>query len=415
MSPAKGLYAIAEALTREGIPCPSAHDPTRNRHRNGIAWSKSAVRAILRNPRYTGRQVWNRQRREEVLIDVDDVALGHETKLRWNDERDWIWSADAVHEPLISPELFTEAQQQARTGKQRAAERKPHATHRQYALRRLLVGGLCGRRMQGSWNEGRAHYRCRYPNQYGLANRVQHPRNVYVREDAILPHLDAWLGRLFDPENLDATVAALTTADGDDTTRAQIEHAERTLADCKQRLARYRAALEAGIDPAVIAQWSAEVQAEQARAENDLQRARQAYTPPPSRDELENLIREAGDLVTILANADATDRRGLYTALGLRLKYEPDRRRVVVECRPDGKRLGKSVCRRGDLNPQVPKDTWPSTMRVCLFRHADVRGGLKPQYATDRGSLSDDVRLTARIADWPVTPAGGRRRLLWRS
>jgi site-specific DNA recombinase len=43
------------------------------------------VRAILANPRYTGRQVWNRQRRDEVLLDVEDVAAGHETKLRWND------------------------------------------------------------------------------------------------------------------------------------------------------------------------------------------------------------------------------------------------------------------------------------------------------------------------------------------
>ncbi len=37
------------------------------------------VRTILHNPRYTGREVWNLQRWEEVLIDVDDVALGHET------------------------------------------------------------------------------------------------------------------------------------------------------------------------------------------------------------------------------------------------------------------------------------------------------------------------------------------------
>jgi hypothetical protein len=313
---------------------------------------KSAVRAILRNPRYTGRQGWNRQRRDEGLIDVDDVALGHETKQRWNPEGEWIWSADTVHEPLISPEVFEAAQLHARAGKQRAVDRKPRATGRTYALRRLIVCGLCGRRMQGSWIAGRARYRCRYPNEYGLANQIQHPRNIYVREDAILPRLDAWLGGLFDPENLDATVAALAAA-GDDTTRAQIEHAERTLADCKQRLARYRAALEAGTDPAVIAQWSAEVQAEQARAANDLQRARQTHTPP-SRDELENLIREAGDLVTILANADATDRSGLNAALGLRLTYEPDRRKVVVECRPDGERLGKSSCRRGDCN-HTPK------------------------------------------------------------
>ena len=49
-----GLYAIAEGLTRDGIPSPSAHDPGRNSHRSGIAWNKFAVRAILTNPRYTG-------------------------------------------------------------------------------------------------------------------------------------------------------------------------------------------------------------------------------------------------------------------------------------------------------------------------------------------------------------------------
>ncbi len=32
-----GFYAIAEGLTRDGIPSPSAHDPSRNRHRCGIA------------------------------------------------------------------------------------------------------------------------------------------------------------------------------------------------------------------------------------------------------------------------------------------------------------------------------------------------------------------------------------------
>jgi Recombinase len=69
---------------------PSAADPRRNLHRTGVAWSKSAIKAILANPRYTGHQVWNKQRRDEVLIDVDDVALGHQTKLRWNQPDQWI-------------------------------------------------------------------------------------------------------------------------------------------------------------------------------------------------------------------------------------------------------------------------------------------------------------------------------------
>ncbi len=33
----RGLYAIAEGLTRDGIACPSAHDRTRNPHRQGLA------------------------------------------------------------------------------------------------------------------------------------------------------------------------------------------------------------------------------------------------------------------------------------------------------------------------------------------------------------------------------------------
>jgi site-specific DNA recombinase len=79
-----GTGAIAFRLTTDGIPCPSAHDRERNPHRSGATWEKSAVRAILLNPRYTGRQVWNRQRKHEVLVDVHDVILGYTTKLRWN-------------------------------------------------------------------------------------------------------------------------------------------------------------------------------------------------------------------------------------------------------------------------------------------------------------------------------------------
>jgi hypothetical protein len=36
-----------------------------------------AVRAILTNPRYKGLAVWGRQRRDEVLVDVEDVAAGN--------------------------------------------------------------------------------------------------------------------------------------------------------------------------------------------------------------------------------------------------------------------------------------------------------------------------------------------------
>jgi site-specific DNA recombinase len=45
--------------------------------------------------------VWNRQRKDEVLLDVHDVALGHTTKMRWNDRGKWIYSEETVHPPII--------------------------------------------------------------------------------------------------------------------------------------------------------------------------------------------------------------------------------------------------------------------------------------------------------------------------
>jgi len=107
----RGKFAVAEALTRDGILSPSSNDPARNRHRTGVAWAKGAVGVILTNPRYTGRQVWNKQRKDEVLIDVEDVGLGHETKMRWNTRDKWIFSERIVHEPIIDVETFQRAQE----------------------------------------------------------------------------------------------------------------------------------------------------------------------------------------------------------------------------------------------------------------------------------------------------------------
>lgn len=235
----RGLYAIAEGLTRERVPCPSAHDPARNRHRSGQAWSKAAVRVILHNPRYTGRQVWNKQRKDEVLIDVEDVALGHQAKLRWNPETDWIWSAQVVHEALIDADVFVEAQTAARASSRRT-RRMPRATRRPYALRGLIHCGICQRRMEGTWAHDAPRYRCKYPTEYALANHIDHPRTVYVREDAILPQLDGWLAGLFAPSNLDATLDALMAAadEPDSGLAAAATAARRARIDCDARIAK---------------------------------------------------------------------------------------------------------------------------------------------------------------------------------
>jgi hypothetical protein len=46
--------------------------------------------------------------------------------------------------------------------------------------------------MQGEWLHEAADHRCRFPNEYALAGKVQHPRNVYLCEDAITAILDSY-------------------------------------------------------------------------------------------------------------------------------------------------------------------------------------------------------------------------------
>ena len=347
----RGLFAIAEALTRDRIPSPSAHDPARNRHREGRAWSKWAIRAILTNPRYTGHQVWNRQRRDEVLVDLEDVAAGYDSKMRWNDRGDWIWSAELAHEPLISADDFVAVSQQLGAGTNRPATRKPRATPRPYVLRGLLFCGLCGRKMQGQLNHGRPHYKCRYPSEYALANEVDHPRTVYLREDVVLPPLDRWLAGIFDPDRIDATCEQLAAAaSGDEAGAAELEANRRRLVDCDGRLAKYRAALECGADPSVVAAWIAEVQAERVTAERSL--AQLLPQQPVSATELREIVEELADIPAVLAAADPELRARVYADLGITLTYRPAADLVTVAAVPS--RVRKCVS-EGGLEPPRPE------------------------------------------------------------
>lgn len=332
----KGLFAIAESLTRDGVLSPSAYDRVRNSHRNGEGWSKSAVRAILINPRYTGVAVWGRQRRDEVLVDVEDVAAGHRTRLRWNDEDAWVRSPGVAHEPLITPEVF-EAAQARRAASGRTTIRKPRRTPRPYLLRGLLRCGLCDRRMQGSWNHEQAYYRCRYPTEYALPQRAQHPRTVYVREAKIVAPLDDWIVGVFEPDRLEETCRALAEAQEppviDDDRAATVQQA---LVDCDARLARYREALEAGTDPAVVAQWISEVQAERRTAEEEIRRRRPAAAL--TEGDIHAMVESIADLVSVLGAAELAKKAALYESLGLALTYESSKRRVLVEAGLSGVR-----------------------------------------------------------------------------
>jgi hypothetical protein len=64
------------------------------------------------------------------------------------------------------------------------------------AVRRYLLAGLlacdqCGRRRESAWSNGKPGYRCRYGHTSATRPNPGRPKNAYVREDQILPHLAA--------------------------------------------------------------------------------------------------------------------------------------------------------------------------------------------------------------------------------
>ncbi|MEV0599878.1 recombinase family protein [Streptomyces sp. NPDC050315] len=368
----RGFFVIAEGLTRDGIPSPSAHDRARNRHRDGRAWAKLAVRAILTNPRYTGRQVWNRQHKHETLLDLDDVSLGCTTVMRWNPQDKWIVSREVVHTPLVDDETFAAVQEVLGT---RACAGTAHAEHRTrnpYLFRGRVTCGLCSRRMDAHWANDKAYYRCRFPEEYALANRISHPRNVYLRESWITPPLDGWLGKLFASHRLDGTIDAMVGSDLPPAVdEAAAAAARADLARCDAHLATHRAALEAGADPVVVTRWIADTQAARARAEADLRDAAHRASPRINRDETVRLVRALGDLVAVVRNAPARDKAEVYQALGLRLRYDPAQRTVLAEVAPrppaahgpGNDKSPRSAGDRGDL-VGVRGGTWTNTPRI---------------------------------------------------
>jgi site-specific DNA recombinase len=152
--------------------------------------------------------VWNRQRTDEVLLDVENVALGHTAKMRWNPADQWVFSEQTAHPLIIHKEDFERAQATL-AGRGSKAQHKQHRRQHYYALRGVLLCGLCDRRMSGKWNNDQAYYLCRYPAEYALGNRLSHPKNVYLREVEVLGPLDDWLAEKFGPASIDATLSEL--------------------------------------------------------------------------------------------------------------------------------------------------------------------------------------------------------------
>lgn len=222
-----GYGTIADRLNADPTLYPPPEPPGGKRARN--AWGKTSVYEILRNPKYTGYQVFNRRARRSKNGKVNDPIK-------------WVWSPKPTHEPLIPKWMYDEfnARRRARRGSRADNEPNVHPqTRRTYVMRGMVFCG-CGRRMFGNHRHNRAYYMC-WPksNNRGRPDTYTgHPKAVYLPEQAILSAVAQFLtDRLFGPRRREILAADLNKID-DHAARqrqAERERLHRALADLTHR------------------------------------------------------------------------------------------------------------------------------------------------------------------------------------
>ena len=116
------------------------------------------------------------------------MTLGHKSVQRWNLPDGWVISNRPAHPALVSEADFIAAQD-INAARGPVPQSKP--VLRRYLLAGLLACGVCGRRMESAWSNGKPAYRCRHGRTGAIAPDPARPKNTYIREDKLLPHLPA--------------------------------------------------------------------------------------------------------------------------------------------------------------------------------------------------------------------------------
>ncbi|MEJ7787524.1 MAG: recombinase family protein, partial [Solirubrobacteraceae bacterium] len=238
-----GCKAIADHLNRPGGPASPSHVDTKRNIRHD--WAKSTLRAILKNPTYTGRLVWNR------LDFATQREAGGTARLR--DQSEWV-VAEVEHEPLVSDELFALAQQ-------RFAERSRRTGGRRNGGSPYLLAGMvrCASghqplSMAGRTRKDHVYMACDYGRAYGKEAADQIPGHgqwLYLREDALLPHVEKFFtDRIFGPMRLDKLERQLRAHQRDHLRKDDSRQCKLTaeIASIDDRIGRLIDALEGGLD-----------------------------------------------------------------------------------------------------------------------------------------------------------------------
>ena len=318
-----GLGEIQAKLNADKTTCPPPESPDPAR-RTG-EWGRSSVWEILRNPKYTGYQVWNRRPRKS--------GSG------FNPPSEWVWSEAPAHEAFVNRATFERAAAIAARNGNGARPQVPESCddQRVFALRSFLRCGICQLRMQGHRRRTGNYYVCETRRRPLELVPQGHPKTVFVREAPVLDKvIDFLQNRVFGPDRVHLLAQLLDSSAGEaDDAKQDLCRLQAQVADTNMRIHRQIANLESEEPASELAREIRlrvkELISVRQKREADVAAAerRAAERPPP---QTASALLEALPLMDIdWEMLEDRQFRDLLESLGFEASYEPSEQILKVK------------------------------------------------------------------------------------
>lgn len=212
-----GVSLITRRLNDNGVPA-----------RKGGPWVVSTIQDILRNPVYMGKVRWNQRKTKQELQNGQAVSIRPRAPI----EEQII--ADGLHEAIISPALFEQAQHSLDANRPAPIQKSNGLKN---PLAGLIVCGKCGRKMvrrpYASGQEPSLVCTCTACDNVSAAFRLV--------EAAVLDAMRAWLA------DYNIKTESLQQPVSDDAERAALAAVADQMEQCTQQQGRLYDLLERGI------------------------------------------------------------------------------------------------------------------------------------------------------------------------
>lgn len=315
--------AIAEALNQPGGPPSPRHvDSARNVRGH---WAASTIRAMLKNPVYTGHTVWNR------LDFTEAKQAGGGARKRTREE--WVVAED-THLAIVDDALFEAAQERFADGPRGSGS--AHAKH-SYVLSGLVrcCTGHQPLSMAGKRRKGHTYYVCEYAARYGGSAALEAhdgQKFVSIREDRVLRLvLRFFEQRIFGPlriERLEKQLRAQARSERRDGKLAGTR-LRKQIAEVDRKIKAQVVALEEGVEPELVSERIAELRGDREAFEDALAELG-GEREEAEDDELAEQLTRIPDLSESLAGASPEVQRQVFQAFDLQVVYDKTGQRIEI-------------------------------------------------------------------------------------